>query len=237
MKKNVLQDKNVLITGASGGLGRAIAKELAPQVQSLFLTGRNEQKLNNLKKELFDLNNNITTYKFDFCDDLDVFALIKEVSNKNINILINSAGVFPLKNIANSSLKDYNDCFNVNIKAPFLLSKILSKYMKKCKWGRIINIGSSSSYNGSEDTGIYCASKHALLGLSRSLYKELKDYDIRVYSVSPGSIQTEMGKTDTRQNFNTFLKPEDIAEYISFIISFDNQLISDEIRLNRFVIK
>jgi short-subunit dehydrogenase len=237
VRENTLKDKNVLITGATGGLGRAIALDLASKVNSLFLAGRNKTKLLELEEELFAKGKESRSFVADFCHDTAIVSLIEQVIDKDIDILINSAGIFPLKNIADSTLKDYNDCLNVNVKAPFLLSKILSEPMKEKRWGRIVNIGSSSSYNGSEDTGIYCTSKHALLGLTRSLYKELKDYDIRVYSVSPGSIQTEMGKTDTRQNFDTFLKPEEIAEYISFVLSFDKELVSEEIRLNRFVIE
>ena len=104
-------------------------------------------------------------------------------------------------------------------------------------WGRIVNIGSSSSYNGSGETGIYCASKHALLGLSRSLYQEFKDSGVRVYSVSPGSIQTPMGAIDIRQDYSTFINPREVAEYIIFIITYDNEMISEEIRMNRITIK
>jgi short-subunit dehydrogenase len=237
MREDVLKDKNVLITGATGGLGRAIALELAPKVNSLFLVGRDEIKLLELEEELHAMDKTYTSFQADFRNDSEILSLIEQTMDKDIDILINSAGTFPLKNIASSTLQDFNECLSVNVKAPFLLSRIFSELMKEKRWGRIVNIGSSSSYNGSEDTGVYCISKHALLGLTKSLYKELKDYDVRVYSVSPGSIQTEMGKTDTRQNFDTFLKPEEIAEYIAFILSFDKELISEEIRLNRFVIE
>ena len=83
------------------------------------------------------------------------------------------------------------------------------------------------------ETGVYCASKHALLGLSRSLYQEYRERGVRAYSVSPGSIQTPMGATDTRQDYSTFLNPQEVAEYISFIMAYDNEMISEEIRLNR----
>ena len=100
-----------------------------------------------------------------------------------------------------------------------------------------MNVASSSAYNGSADTGLYCASKHALLGLSRSLYQELKPYGIRTYTVSPGSILTDMGATDTRQDFSTFLDPKEVAEYILFIVSYHNELIAEEVRLNRVLVR
>lgn len=237
MSKEILKDKSVLITGATGGLGYAIAKELAPLVGCLFLSGRNQRKLNIVKQELSIFNDNIVLYEADFCKAGDVLGLATAALSQKIDILINSAGIFPLKNLADSYLEDYNNCFDINVKAPFLLSNALSKHMKGKGWGRIVNICSSSSYSGSKDSGLYCASKHALLGLGRSLYKELKGHGIRVFSVAPGSIQTDMGKTDTRQNFETFLNPEEVAEYISFIISYDRELVSEEIRINRFVIE
>jgi short-subunit dehydrogenase len=109
--------------------------------------------------------------------------------------------------------------------------------MIKNRWGRIINIGSSSSYSGFKNGSIYCSSKHAVLGLSRALHDELKSKNVRTFCISPGSIKTEMGKISKEQNFETFLNPKEIAKYLVFIISFDSELISDEIRLNRMNIE
>ena len=105
------------------------------------------------------------------------------------------------------------------------------------QWGRVVNIGSSSAFSGFKDTSIYCASKHALLGLSRALYQEMRDSNVRVISINPGSIKTEMGKKSDDQEFSTFLNPEDIAKYLIFSIAIDSELIAEEIRLNRFVIR
>ena len=111
--------------------------------------------------------------------------------------------------------------------------------MIKNKWGRIINIASSSAYGGSPMTSVYCASKHALLGFSRSLYKELKGDNVRVICVSPGSIKTEMGRKveELGQDFDTFMEPDELAEYIVYSSSLDGNMISEEIRLNRVFIQ
>ena len=109
--------------------------------------------------------------------------------------------------------------------------------MKKSKWGRIVNIGSSSGYNGFKNGTAYCSSKHALLGFSRALFAELKDNNVRVYSISPGSTQTKMGKLSKDQKFETFLEPKEVAEYVEFVIRFEKQLVSEEIRLNRIQMK
>ena len=104
---------------------------------------------------------------------------------------------------------------------------------RKKKWGRIVNIGSSSSYDGFSETSIYSASKHAILGFSRSIQKELKAYGIRTYCISPGAIKTKMGKQIKGQNYSTFINPKEIAEVILNLIQFDKEMMIPEIRLDR----
>ena len=137
------------------------------------------------------------------------------------------------------SLQEYDECMQVNVRAPFLLIRELSQSMVKNSWGRIINIASSSAYAGSPLTSAYCASKHALLGLSRSLYKEFKDSNVRVLCVSPGSIKTDMGKEVEKlgQIYNTFMEPEEVAKYIVFNSLWDGNMVSEEIRLNRVTVQ
>ena len=229
--------KKALITGGSGGLGRELALLLAESGCNIHLIGRDCNKLENLSNEIKKLYRGIDVH-YDSVDFTDT-QLISDFVEKagEYDILINCAGVFPIKNLCESTLEDYNQCFDVNVKVPFMLARALAPGMKKKSWGRIVNIASSSAYNGSSDTGLYCASKHALLGLSRSLYQELKPYGIRTYTVSPGSIQTDMGATDTRQDFGTFLRPREVAEYTLYIMSSNNELVAEEIRLNRMVIR
>ena len=233
----ILRGKNCLITGATGGLGKEIAKEFAKNGCNLFLTGRNNDKLNSLKNEL---ENSVNEIKIDFedadlSDDGEIQKLIEKVKNTfvNIDILVNCAGVFPVKLLSDSTVEDFEKCFGVNVKAAFVLCKEFSQGMISKKWGRIINIASSGAYNGRSKTVVYRASKHALLGLSRSLHSELKEYNVRTFCVSPGSIKTPMGKSVTGQNYETFLNPSEIAELIVHLVSFDNEMISQEIQLSR----
>ena len=233
----ILQGKNCLITGATGGLGKEIAKEFAKNDCNLFLTGRNNEKLNTIKNELGNSKNKI---KIDFEDadlsDVDeIQKLIEKVKSTftNIDILVNCAGVFPVKSLSDSTVEDFENCFSVNVKAAFVLCKEFSQGMITKKWGRIVNIASSSAYAGFKNTSIYCSSKHALLGLSRSLHSELKEHNVRTLCVSPSSIKTSMGKSVIGQNYETFLNPNEIAELIVHLVSFDNEMISQEIQLSR----
>ena len=233
----ILQGKNCLITGATGGLGKEIAKEFAKNDCNLFLNGRNNEKLNTIKNELGNSKNKI---KIDFEDadlsDVDeIQKLIEKVKSTftNIDILVNCAGVFPVKSLSDSTVEDFENCFSVNVKAAFVLCKEFSQGMITKKWGRIVNIASSSAYAGFKNTSIYCSSKHALLGLSRSLHSELKEHNVRTLCVSPSSIKTSMGKSVIGQNYETFLNPNEIAELIVHLVSFDNEMISQEIQLSR----
>jgi short-subunit dehydrogenase len=237
-----LENKNCFISGASGGLGEEIAKELASQKCNLFLTGRDGEKLSRIKENIKKSINDKIKVEYEI-GDLNNFEDIKKIittSRKtfdNFDILINSSGIFLNKSIQDSSLEEFEKIFNVNIRAPFIFCKEFSADMIKNKWGRIINIGSSSSYSGFKNGSIYCSSKHAVLGLSRTLHDELKSENVRTFCISPGSIKTEMGKMTKDQNFETFLDPKEIAKYLVFIISFDKELISEEIRLNRMNIE
>ncbi len=234
---NLFESKTALITGGTSGIGLEIARELASQKANIVLLYRDVLKYELVCSEIKKLGVSVDGIRCDLSDEAEVRKVQKIVSEISIDILVNSAGVFPIKSILNSTESDYDECFNVNVKAPFLLSKSVARQMVAKRWGRIINIGSSSCYNGSGETGLYCSSKHALLGLSRSLFKELKQYNIRTFNVSPGSTQTRMGVADTRQDFSTFITPQEVAKYVCFVASFDSEGVSEEIRINRIEVK
>ena len=240
--RRILENKTCFITGATGGLGRHIAVAMAKQGCNLFLTSRSGTKLQELEQELEASGKRSIRVFFraaDLTNIQDVYAIIKDAKEKfkSIDILINCAGVFPVGLLRDSSVEDFERCFSINVHAPFVFSQAFSQDMVKNKWGRIVNIGSSSAYNGFKETSIYCASKHALLGLSRSLHNELKEYNIRTFCISPGSIKTPMGEKVKDQDFDTFIDPKEIAEYVVFAICFDNEMVSEEVRLNRMVIQ
>ena len=233
--------KNCVVIGASGGIGTEISKKISELDYNLFLVGQNGKKLLKLKSEILKKNKQIKIEieTVDLTKDQSIKNVIKKIRKKFgvIDILINTAGLFMIKSLVNSSIEDFDNSFRINVRAPFIFSKEFSKDMKKKKWGRIINIGSSSSYTGFKNGTVYCSTKHSLLGLSRALFTELKEFGIRTYCISPGSTQTKMGKLSKEQKFETFLEPKEIAEYTAFVIKFNKQLISEEIRLNRINIE
>ena len=244
LRNKIFEGKKCIITGATGGLGKQIAIELAQAGCNLFLTGRDNKKLELLKKELKIKNQEIEIFykSADLRKNEDVNDLIDMVHKKNstIDILINCAGNFPVNPLSESTIEEFDSCMNLNVRAPFVLSKEFSKDMVKNNWGRIVNIASSSAHNGFKNAAIYCASKHALLGLSRTLFAELKNQNVRTFCISPGSMKTRMAKEDkgllAEHDYNTFMEPNEVAEFITKIISYDNEMISQEINLSRLSI-
>tara|TARA_R110000824_G_scaffold347711_1_gene534450 strand:- start:4210 stop:4932 length:723 start_codon:yes stop_codon:yes gene_type:complete len=239
----ILQNKNVLVTGATGGLGTALAKAYLKKGCNLFLTGRSNNKLQLLCNDL-QLDNVDAKIMFSACDlrdydDIMWFTRKVKQSFNQIDILVNCAGIFQIKNLQEINIQEYNECMHVNLTAPVILIKEFSKEMIKNQWGRIINIASSSAYGASPGTSVYSASKHALLGLSRSLYKEFKNFGVRVICVSPGTIKTPMGAEVTKlgQDYDTFMDADEVAEYVVYNTAFDGNLISEEIRLNRVYVQ
>ena len=147
MENSILKNKNCLITGATGGLGKEIAVELAKKGVNLFLTSKKED-LQKLQLEIKKNNNEIIVeYQcVDLrCDD-GVKTLIKNVHEKfsSVDILINCAGENHRKPLSESTIEEFDSCMNLNVRAPFVLSKEFSKDMIENKWGRIVNIASST---------------------------------------------------------------------------------------------
>ena len=239
MSTELLKNKTICITGATGGLGQQLAYKCGQLGAKLLLMGRNCKKLDTLITALHHKNINAQGYCLDLTKQADVISCGNQILHEHdaVDVLIHAAGVFPIKPLMETSPCEYEAIMSVNVTSAFNLAKLFAPQMRENNWGRIVNIGSSSAYNGSAETGAYCVSKHALLGLSRSLFLELKSDNVRVYSISPGSMQTAMGESDTRQDFSTFVTPEEVADYVIFCMSFDKELISEEIRLNRTTIR
>lgn len=218
-----------LVTGCTGGLGRAICKDLLELNYEVYGTGRSTLAL----KELSEIG--VKPLKVDLTEEHAVSKITLEFPD--VDILINNAGVFPIKNLEMSSIKDYQETFDVNVKVPFQLMTYYIPRMKQSGFGKVVNILSSSAFAGSSDTALYCASKHALLGLTRSAFLENRGSCVQVYSVSPGSMKTSMGATDTRQDFNTFINPEEVSRFVCHTLEACDSSIYDEVRINRSVIR
>lgn len=232
----ILRGKRCLVTGATGGLGEAIARELVAREARLFVTGRDASKVSELARVLGGGTGGAAA-DLRSVEGTHGLSEAARAALGGIDVLVNNAAVFPVKRLADSTPADYEECFAINVRAPFLLARAFAPGMASAGWGRILNIGSSSAYAGFKETSLYSGSKHALLGLSRALHDELKGSGVRVICASPGSIQTPMGRAVKNRDFSTFLDPAEVARLAVDLIEYDGSMVVDEVRLNRMVIR
>ena len=231
---SILKDKVCAITGAGGGIGRALALGFAAKGARLILSSRDGIALESTCAAVRESGHaDVQAIVSDLSRDADALSLAEHVGRSSVDILVNNAGVFPTGPFLETGLADLDACLTVNLRAPFALSRAAAPHMVARKWGRIVNIGSSSAYMGVARSSLYCASKHALLGLSRALHAELRDQGVRVFCISPGSVKTRMGKDVQGQDFETFIEPEEVARAVLFAVEEHGNLVCDEIRLNR----
>ena len=213
---------NILITGATRGIGKAIAESLMKD-NSIFAVGRNEELLK--------------CYKHYFvCDLVESTALVKlgdYIDSNNIDILINNAGEYVYSSAENITLSCIEHILKINLEAPlYLISKVIP-YMKSKKWGRIINIGSISGVMGEACASTYSASKSGLIGGTKALALELAEYNITVNTINPGWVNTDMGNSSAQDGDWTiaeitdcipqkrFVEPSEIAGMVKYLISDD----------------
>jgi len=238
-KYKIFNNKKAIITGATGSIGSSIAIALANAGADLILVATQEKELLKLKDKILQQNNVvINVLSGDLSRQSESLRVVSDSEQfGEVDILINSAGVFPNKSVHNMELLEYNNTLNINLNSSYIFATEFSKNMIKKKWGRIVNIGSSSSYGGFKNTVAYCVSKHGVLGLTRALHDELKEHGVRVYCVSPSSTQGKMGKETLGQDYSTFLHPYEVAEYVMFVMSYDGNAMSEEVFIKRMFVR
>ena len=222
-----LNKKKVLLTGASGGIGKAIAKELNSAGAHICLTGRNKEELVKLQNELGD-NSSFIIADLSNHDEIDNLVSGAEEKLGSIDILINNAGVTDDNIFLRMSDDQWNNVINFNLNSTFKITKAVVKGMVKRRYGRIINITSVIGTLGAAGQANYSASKAALIGMSKSLAQEVGSRSITVNCVAPGFIETNMTADLNESRKNDILKsiilkrfglPEDISSAVSFLAS------------------
>ena len=220
------KNKKILVTGATGGIGKALVKKFVSLEGNVLATGTKTEKLDALKKEF----PNINVLKFDISDHSKIEEFIENVSSQlvGLDILVNNAGI----NMDNLSLRmkddEWKKVIDLNLGSTFFLCKYGIKKMLKNKYGRIVNITSVVGHTGNLGQSNYAASKAAIVGMSKSLAIEYAKKNITINCVSPGFIQSKM--TDgivesikavltSRIPMAKLGKGEDVANTVAFLSS------------------
>lgn len=199
MKENI-NSKIILVTGASRGIGRAIAEELSKE----NIVIANYNKSEEFAKRLQEQNENIDIFKADVSNRAEVKKMIDYIIEKygKIDVLVNNAGIDQEKMFQDITDEDWDNIIKVNLYSVFCTTQETLKYMLEKKNGCIINISSIYGINGGSCATAYSATKAGIDGITKSLAKELGPSNIRVNSVAPGCINTDMNSYLTEQDWN-----------------------------------
>ena len=231
-----LKNKNIIVTGASGGIGNSIIKILYEHEANLLATGTKIEKLEELKSKF----KNLKILKFDISNSEKIEEFIENATKElggNLDCLVNNAGVTQDNLAIRMSLDEWKKVIDLNLTSTFLLSKFAIKKMLKNKSGKIVNITSVVGHTGNLGQTNYTASKAGIIAMSKSLAIEYAKKNINVNCISPGFIKTSMtDKID--EKFKEIIiskipsarlgEPEDIANAVLFLASNQSSYINGE---------
>ena len=234
-----LKNKNAIVTGASQGIGEIIALELAKSGARVICISRNKKALDETISRIANLGAKASAYSCDILDSDRFNKIITEIIEKQstIDILVNNAGITKDSLLMRMSNKQWDDVININLKGAFNCTKAVMRYMIKNRFGRIINITSIVGITGNTGQTNYAASKAGLIGMTKSIAKEVASRGITANCIAPGWIETSMTSDLNNEIKNKFLSkipigrmgtPEDIANAVIFLASNESSYITGQ---------
>jgi len=224
--------KTALVTGASRGIGEAIALRLAAEGFRLVLTARDLEKLAEVEAACMQLGAEVRCIPADLSDEAQVLELFAQAGM--LDLLVNNAGIGIFNPLTEVSLEEWRQVQRVNVEGAFLCLREAMKNMAG-RGGRIINISSVVGVKGYPNQGAYGASKHALLGMTKTAIEEGRESNIRVHAICPGGVATEMIR-HSRPDLNDFsamIQPSDVADTVAYLCGLPTNITVDVIHLRR----
>ncbi|MFZ7946628.1 3-oxoacyl-[acyl-carrier-protein] reductase [Neobacillus sp. 19] len=235
-----LAGKSVLVTGASRGIGREIALELAKQGANVAVNfAGSEAKANEVVDEIKALGRDAIAIKCNVANAEEVAEMVKGTIDRfgKLDILVNNAGITKDNLLMRMKEEEWDDVININLKGVFLCTKAVTRQMMKQRVGRIINIASVVGVSGNPGQANYVAAKAGVIGLTKTTAKELASRNITVNAIAPGFITTDMTDQLTDEVKAEMLKqiplarlgePKDIAKITAFLASDDSSYITGQ---------
>lgn len=231
-----LSGQSALVTGAGRGIGRAIGSALAVAGARVFLAARTTDQLESAAREIQQNGGTAVPVPTDLSKEEDIQSLFQRISDRagGLDILVNNAGVGFFGPLVEFSSSDFDRVMQVNTKATFLCCQRALRLMIPKRKGYIINISSVVGFKGYPNQAAYTASKHAVMGLTKSLAVEAQEHGIRVSAVLPGGVDTKM-VADARPDLDPkiLLQPEDIAHTVLYLLSLSDRAAVDQIYIRR----
>ncbi|MBD8018071.1 3-ketoacyl-ACP reductase [Kaistella pullorum] len=224
-----LKGKNAVITGGGRGLGKAVAIALAREGANIGLTGRNEENLKSVVSELQDLGVKAAYAVFSIDDEAQVQKGIQTLAGElgGVDILVNNAGIGDFGKLNEMPTETWEQVIKTNLFGVYYAAKAVYPYLKEAGAGDIVNVASTAGLKGGPNMSAYAASKAAVVSLSQSMMAEWRKENIRVITLTPSTIASDMsiqgGLTDG--NPDKVLQPEDFAEWVRDILKMNRRAL------------
>lgn len=231
-----LHGKTAIVTGAGRGIGRAVAIALAGAGVRTALAARTESELRAVQREIEIRGGEALPVPTDLCHEENIAALVSTTVRElgGLDIVVNNAGIGMFGPLAATPTADWDRIMAINARAPFILCREAIVHLRRRDTAFIVNIGSVVSVKGYVDQAAYSASKHALLGMSKSLARELQRDGIRVHVLCPGGVDTELvSRARPDLDRSVLMKPEEIADIVMFLVRCRGNAVIDQIDIRR----
>jgi NADP-dependent 3-hydroxy acid dehydrogenase YdfG len=230
-----ISGKTILITGASKGIGKAIALSLGGLNTNIGLVARSQKELEALQATIIKLGSKAEIFIGSVADEIFVNTTVKTMLQKfgKIDVMINNAGYGVFDNAENIAETDWDELFATNTKGTFLFCKAVIPSMKANKDGHIINVASDVAKRAFSGGSLYCASKYAQEGFSAAIRKELRPFKIKVSVVYSGLVDSSFhAEPQGSTTHDEWLKNEDMANAIQYIIAQPKHVVIDELMIH-----
>jgi len=236
MPDRLLTDKTAIVTGAGRGIGKAVALALAQEGAAVTLAARTDGELMELAHEIESLGGRALACATDVSDEKAVRRLVETAvaSFGRLDIVVNNAGIGIYGPLTDMTVEQWDRAMAVNVRGPFLLCRESIPYLRLQERSCIVNISSVVGVKGYAGQSLYGASKHAVMGMSKALAKEVQSDGIRVHAVCPGGVDTAMaGQSRPDLDRSVLMQPEEIADAVLFLVTRRGKAVIDEIHLHR----
>jgi 3-oxoacyl-[acyl-carrier protein] reductase len=227
-----LNESVALVTGAGRGIGRAIATTLASHGTTVVLTARTWSELETVRKEIESHGGKTVSIQADITQDDQVERLFNEVSSRfrRLDVLVNNAGFGLFAPVRDLSVGDFDSMWKLNVRALFLCTQKALKLMEPQKSGIIVNISSLAGKNAFIGGAGYSATKWALMGFSKTLMLEVREHNIRVITICPGSVDTSFSQQERNSaRSGKILHPQDVADTVLAAMTMPERAMVSEI--------
>jgi NAD(P)-dependent dehydrogenase (short-subunit alcohol dehydrogenase family) len=229
-----LEGQVAIVTGAARGIGEAVSKQLASMGARVVLVARDARQLDRVKTEIVSSGGDAESIPADLLDEASIKQLAQQIESRfhRCDVIVNNAGIGILGKPLHEMLpEEWDRLMGTNLRGPYLMIRAFAPLMIAARSGHIVNISSLAGHNALANGAAYAASKSGLNGLTYSVAEELRQFNIRVSVVAPGSVNTGFGRSDSTKNPDKKVQPADVARVVAMLVTQSPQSFVSEVLL------